>query len=67
MSPQLDSKPTRLTDDEPADGRISGRIQWSQPRLTSLGDLATLTRGGGGKVSGGMGDPGDNRKPFGQG
>lgn len=43
------------------------RKPWMSPRLTALGDLATLTRGGGGKLSLGMGDPGDNRKPLGQG
>lgn len=48
-------------------GSAPRRLPWRRPRLALLGDLSSLTRGGGGKVSGGMGDPGDNRKAFGQG
>lgn len=40
---------------------------WTPPKVTHLGDLRKIVRGGGGKISGAAGDPGDSGKPKGQG
>ncbi len=36
---------------------------WRTPVLTQLGKFSSLVLGGGGKLSGPTGDPGDPRKP----
>ena len=43
------------------------RLKWEQPKLERIGDLDEIVRGGGGKVSIAGKDPGDIRKPSGQG
>lgn len=43
------------------------RLKWEPPRLKRIGDLEEIVRGGGGKVSVAGQDPGDIRKPSGQG
>jgi hypothetical protein len=43
------------------------RLTWESPKLKRVGDLEDIVRGGGGKVSVAGQDPGDIRKPSGQG
>jgi len=43
------------------------RSEWVPPRLTRIGDLEEIVRGGGGKLSQAGADPGDVRKPKGSG
>ncbi len=42
------------------------RRHWQSPELSSLGTVAEILQGGGGKLSPTEGDPGDLRKPSGQ-
>ena len=42
------------------------RRRWRSPELNSLGTVAEILQGGGGKLSPTEGDPGDLRKPSGQ-
>ena len=44
-----------------------GRLPWQTPRLKLIGDLEEIVRGGVGKLSPAGSDPGDIRKPPGQG
>jgi hypothetical protein len=43
------------------------RSDWVSPKLTWVGDLKAIVRGGGGKISALSPDAGDPRKPSGQG
>jgi|RhiMetdeSRZDD1v2_1073273.scaffolds.fasta_scaffold469309_2 hypothetical protein len=43
------------------------RRRWEPPRLEMVGTIGEVLQGGGGKLSTIGGDPGDNRKPTGQG
>ncbi len=43
------------------------RKQWMPMKMTHLGDVRTLLKGGGGKLSLTGGDPGENRKQQGGG
>jgi hypothetical protein len=40
---------------------------WEPMKLTYVGHVAEIVQGGGGKLSKTGGDPGDSRKPSGQG
>jgi hypothetical protein len=41
--------------------------EWKRPEIRLVGDVAKVVRGGGGKLSPTADDPGDYRKPSGQG
>jgi hypothetical protein len=43
------------------------KLAWEPMRLTEVGTVADVVHGGGGKLSPTPGDPGDIRKPPGQG
>ena len=43
------------------------RQTWTRPQLTHIGQVEDVLQGGGGKLSPTAADPGDNRKPSGQG
>ena len=43
------------------------RRRWQLPELKNLGTVAEILQGGGGKLSPMAADPGDDRKPKGQG
>jgi hypothetical protein len=43
------------------------RQPWVRPRLKSAGNVSDVLQGGGGKLSPMAHDPGDTRKPAGQG
>lgn len=43
------------------------RQPWVSMRLRTVGNIADIVQGGGGKLSLAGGDPGDQRKPTGQG
>jgi hypothetical protein len=45
----------------------SKKQSWEPMQLTYVGHVAEIVQGGGGKLSGTGGDPGDSRKPPGQG
>ena len=45
----------------------AARRRWQSPELNSLGTVAEILQGGGGKLSPTEGDPGDLRKPSGLG
>ena len=55
--------------DEPctADGSADEKPQWQTPKIEYVGEVAEVIQGGGGKVTVAGGDPGDPRKPQGQG
>ena len=57
----------RSTAPEAAAGRNRPRRVWRRPRLSPVGDVVELVRGGGGKLSVEMRDGGEMRKPPGLG
>lgn len=56
-----DAQPENQTPSEPP------RLPWTRPRLERIGGLSEIILSGGGKVSIVGGDPGEGRKPSGQG
>ena len=57
----------RSTATEAAAGGNQPRRAWRRPRLSLVGDVVELVRGGGGKLSVEMRDGGEMRKPPGLG
>lgn len=57
----------RSTAPEAAAGGNRPRRDWRRPRLSLVGDVVELVRGGGGKLSVEMRDGGEMRKPPGLG
>ena len=57
----------RVVDNHSDTAERGTRRHWRSPELSSLGTVAEILQGGGGKLSPTEGDPGDLRKPQGQG
>ena len=51
----------------PSAAMHGGRRQWTPPALKTVGPIAEVLRGGGGKLSTVGGDPGEGRKQSGGG
>ena len=46
---------------------LQARRPWVSPQLQTIGEIAEILKGGGGKLSPSPGDPGEPRKPTGGG
>src|SRR5262249_43590837 len=62
-----EQKERQMTNDKDPVRAQPERRTWTRPQLRYVGDVADVLQGGGGKLTASSADPGEPRKPTGQG
>jgi len=63
----LDIGGANVKQDEELNSKQPARRTWTRPQMKYIGDVGDVLQGGGGKFTVANADPGDIRKPTGQG